>query len=610
MFITKETTIESLKQIQDGVDLKLTKEVVLNKDLLVFILQNFPNSNITILSGFSNKGNNYSSFEYLYNEDEIKILLENTTIAREKYKKELTFDELFSVEEALSASRQINNIVSEISSANVEGQKLSNLEKFLYAYTYVVNRVYMEEKDSDNPQVSRNPIGVLNGDKIVCAGFATLLFTILNKLEIPCTLQAEGMYDFEKQTYTNHLSCCVRIEDDKYNKHGIYYSNPTFDYTRHTTGYGGKKVNILTFDHALIPYDKIKEHEYYKDRPPIKIDKSMQANYNPDFLFDGYDSPKVLSYLFPEKTAGKSQDVLIYEHATNTINNSNVNRLIDDTINSITSEMISENTMLFASKLANVSKFVSLIDKKSKTSFESALEYLTHTLVSYGYTKEEISKFLKSTLTIDAIMKNISEQLEHLSNSCGINPDCDANKKYLTESLKYYNENIPNIEKIINSLNLSDIAPADATNLISMLSSQIVDASINVACFNQKQVVLMPEVVALQRQGFSFEDILKRLKKQSTDIDKAKRYIRLYPEQNVYLSSLKNEKEFFMNFPGELYLFNTPYEEDFAKLVKQATYLSGDEAFNALTNIFRSQGNKTSFAEWFADEILKQSYTL
>ena len=78
-----------------------------------------------------------------------------------------TFEEGFTPEQALDASRKLNDWATEIKNAKVQGRNLSVLEKFLYAYDISSNFVYKKnDLDENGNQIdvyaSRNVVRVLN----------------------------------------------------------------------------------------------------------------------------------------------------------------------------------------------------------------------------------------------------------------------------------------------------------------------------------------------------------------------------------------------------------------------------------------------------------------
>ncbi len=124
------------------------------------------------------------------------------------------------LQDYLSSLEYINNLVDHIKSLN-----LSKMEQVMYAYDIVRSRIYKKEERYEGSYLSREITYVLNGDKIVCAGYARLFNTILKKLNI-------NTYDSvvkNNETYCFHMRSVAYIKDEHYNIEGIYYFDPTWD---------------------------------------------------------------------------------------------------------------------------------------------------------------------------------------------------------------------------------------------------------------------------------------------------------------------------------------------------------------------------------------------
>ena len=89
---------------------------------------------------------------------------------------------------------------------------------------------------------------------MVCCGYAILLKDLLNKVDIPCCdlivyvdHTRDKNYNRKKDSYyEGHHRNIVHIDDDKYNVHGIYLADPTWDNSNHNTD---EYLNcLLTFD--------------------------------------------------------------------------------------------------------------------------------------------------------------------------------------------------------------------------------------------------------------------------------------------------------------------------------------------------------------------------
>ena len=338
MVITKNTTEKDFEKIEDGEYLKITKDIALDFYKLEYLLKTFPNSNITILSGYD-RNQTYSAHDTLYTEEETSVLAENVNFAFSKYNKEILFDGKYTVEETINASRQINDVVEEIKKRN-----LSPFEQFLMAYDYVTSKVYKEESEFEPIETSRNLIEVLNGDKIVCVGYANLLCTILSRLGIPCTTQTEVGYDYDTNEYVNHLVCLVRMEDPKYKIKGIYQSDPTPDATK--TGESGYGNNSFNFALTQLEYiDDIHNEYLFTDvslnNDGVEIGSIDEIEDHSVFI------PLRMASLFPEIEKGRTQGELIYDEIKDKYKKHKIDEKILTFIDDLTQEKIEEYALVF-----------------------------------------------------------------------------------------------------------------------------------------------------------------------------------------------------------------------------------------------------------------------
>lgn len=577
----------------DGQNIEITKDVVLDCDLLDYIFYSFPHSKITILSGYD-QYQIYSSFECLYDVTEVSTLAENVNYIKRKYYRDLSFDDMFSVKQAINASRKINNIVREISEARLDGKPLSPYEKFLWAYQFVTNHVYKEEGKNKSPAISRNLISVLNSDNIVCVGFASMLCTILKRLDIPCTYQTQITYDSNTQIFCNHATCAVRIDDEKYNKHGIYHSDPTADAaTVKRPTYG-----LTSFENALIPYKYLEA----TSEKPIAIDNVIigftQSENFEETLNNSMETPKILAELFPEKTMGKTQNVIIKNMIENEIQNSNIQSFMEETLNSISPEIVAKDFADFALRKVNVSILVNSI---LLNGFYNFIPSNLSVLISYGFSFKEAVEIIKSTYTEENLRNFIETKYkDQLKNNSPT-----AQKHYQNEIKKVISY-IPKIDNIINRFNPNSVKPADPEELIEKLAKRLVVQSVNNLFYGKNFSFNTAEIGTLLKQGFSFEDIITAIKNQTKKLNIVYIYLEENPNSLSKFAST-NEKEMYFKdiLPDRIY--NTPYEEDFERLTSSATLFSNEEIFQAFINIYMSQGNNFEFAQKLACLTLRRT---
>lgn len=179
--------------------------------------------------------------------------------------------ENWTMEEAIKFNTESRKLVNNINSLEINGKKLSNLEKFMVLYRFVADRYFTEnEKD---PMRSRNYISTFSGEYAVCVGFSELLTTLCDECGIICTDQylfVGEKNDFVHTKLHNHKNNLVYIDDPKYNVKGIYIADATIDAKSPDHG--------ILMEYFLLPPSDLKnsdeefvfhltEYEDYKDSP-------------------------------------------------------------------------------------------------------------------------------------------------------------------------------------------------------------------------------------------------------------------------------------------------------------------------------------------------------
>jgi len=238
----KKLWFESLKkqiereEKQDEFEgISISKEIALQIDdkFIKLFEKYFPNKYLVV--DVTNTG--------LFNKEEFAKIADLKQKLEGKGK--LVFSENFSFynfNNVCTANNKINDWADEINNLRINGKELSPLEKYYVAYSYVTRFDYSES--SADLYNSRNLIKVLNGNKIVCVGYAQMLSALCDRLGIDCKVQAVG---FDKAEL-NHMNCQVTIKDKKYGVDGTFYADPCFDSSSR-----GK----TSISHALISYSDI-----------------------------------------------------------------------------------------------------------------------------------------------------------------------------------------------------------------------------------------------------------------------------------------------------------------------------------------------------------------
>ena len=152
--------------------------------------------------------------------------------------------------EYLKEENKIEEMIAPIRRAN-----LSPLEKFLAVYDIVKNyKPYRDNVQLPKDAVILNRILNDNNDFIVCEGFARLLSELLTRVGIPskCVnvyvdISNDRNFKGDRSKIRNdlHTRNLVKIDDDKYNIHGFYLSDSTWD---NNPQYNLYLNSLMTFD--------------------------------------------------------------------------------------------------------------------------------------------------------------------------------------------------------------------------------------------------------------------------------------------------------------------------------------------------------------------------
>lgn len=109
---------------------------------------------------------------------------------------------------------------------DVKDKNYSPAEKLFYAYNIVKSRIYKKEEKHEDETISRNLAEILKCKKIVCEGFANFLLGLCEVLEIPTE---KIIWIHKSKRKAGHDTVAVYLNDEKYNIHGIYAIDPTWD---------------------------------------------------------------------------------------------------------------------------------------------------------------------------------------------------------------------------------------------------------------------------------------------------------------------------------------------------------------------------------------------
>ncbi len=350
--------------------IEISKQIVLNKELLDYICKNVPNDVIYV----NHSDNNIE----LFDEEETKVLVENVNSLRKDFNKNIEFNNGYSVEKALEASRKINKWVKKINSVKPDGTELSPFEKYLCAYQYVAEFEYKEGGKYD----CRDLIPVLTGDKIVCVGFASILKEVCNRLGIPCAKQNIKWQD-EDGTMHYHTNNVVVIKDDKYKINGVYYADACWD------SYSKKrKTSFLVF--SCMKYSDVEK--LFPHFTFVTGDNEIVTSiYN-----DEYNDIKISNYYEIKKIRNEALEYLKQnkEFYLETFDDIVSDHLWDDKLKLKNIDTDTPKLAHAIQKLCNEMYRDILIFDHSRKETIDCLNYVLSGMYSCGFSKEDTYGFL------------------------------------------------------------------------------------------------------------------------------------------------------------------------------------------------------------------------
>lgn len=172
----------------------------------------------------------------------------------------------WSVEKTLVANQKLEAWAKTILNAKVDGRGLSPAERFMYAYILVTQFVYNEVSADESKLLSREVVGVLNSNKIVCAGYSALLSELCSRIGVACFEQFLQVYQKTGNDSQGHANCRIFLNDKIYGIKGVYYCDPCWDSKK-------DKSSWQTIANAFVNIDKVLD-AYAKQN--IVIDQAQQ----------------------------------------------------------------------------------------------------------------------------------------------------------------------------------------------------------------------------------------------------------------------------------------------------------------------------------------------
>ncbi len=144
---------------------------------------------------------------------------------------------------------------------------LSPVEQAAYVYDLLKSFRYQEHPE--NEFASREIHSIVRDGKIVCVGYASFAEQLLNELGIP-SLSVSVTINNPNGTTSGHQRNIIRVDDDKYNIHGMYAMDVTWDSDRDVSviSYEDKQIVVQHPDEELQDkiidrYDSLSLYRYF-----------------------------------------------------------------------------------------------------------------------------------------------------------------------------------------------------------------------------------------------------------------------------------------------------------------------------------------------------------
>ena len=240
---------------------------------------------IGIYSDMDRQDNNDKA-NYLYSKQESSLLKDlNDSLLSSGMKKQICFDELnpiykekdfdsaWTFDDVYFANQEIDKAVEYIKENN-----LSPYETILFLHMALSQIDYKEEED-DNFEASRVVVGFFKQKTIVCAGYASLIKAVIDKLDdknLKCDIVACSFYrnKIPHIFQGSHCHNLIHINDDKYKIKGTYVEDVTSDVRNLTL------LDDLNFAHFMLPVQDVSNFK-------LKYEQKHQNSRFKTLIIDG-----------------------------------------------------------------------------------------------------------------------------------------------------------------------------------------------------------------------------------------------------------------------------------------------------------------------------------
>lgn len=282
---------------------------------------------------------NDSGIDYMYNKEQIQLLLDLDKSLKDNELPSLVLSELkqlrsaddfkdaWTLDKVVDANNRLEFIAQHIIDNN-----FTPFEAMIFIHKWTSRFVY--NSSVSGLESSRVLPSILTTDKIVCSGYATLVKALVDKVNIPgleCDLV--GCSIIGKNSSGGHCHNLVRIKDDKYDIDGFYIEDACWDSRKKDSN------QARGFGHCLYPVEDVMHFEgkvrYFNEDSEDRIDnllfdskkfakslKSFRSNKLTKFIINTIDNFKTKTTpAIVKHYAGKGDAIPIekYEEAMSVV---------------------------------------------------------------------------------------------------------------------------------------------------------------------------------------------------------------------------------------------------------------------------------------------------
>ena len=241
----------------------------------------------------------------------------------------------------------------------IKESKLSPVEKYTYAYDICKTFYYKSSGDTRVDTFKDNTLHlIVKTGNIVCLGYNRLLEEILFGMD---GIKATNFltYEYVDGKPEPHCRGIVRIDDESYDIHGIYITDPTYDCVDDTNNltYGNKYDALSGYRYFLVPIHRYKKFFKYGTYPRI---------------FEGKNKRK--------------EKFLTKKKLNSIVNSSKKDRILDE-------KNISVDMQPLLTEGMTAKEFFKYLNCE-RPDFEDLIDIIIRVRLSEGYNTEDISNSL------------------------------------------------------------------------------------------------------------------------------------------------------------------------------------------------------------------------